>query len=368
MAKQENIRKKHRWLWFFLGMAIYGLIFLGGAKYGLDYFWDYLEAYENARPHYAIDAYMDELSPEYICDRSEALIAQVDSNIQSQAQCRAVITEAINGPITFAKKSAECTETKMVYILRCDNRVIGQVETQAVGEPVMGFAPWEVTSDSFDLSYLLTDPVSTTVPEQFPVYVNDVLLDSRYLVGTPVEYTELEGLYESYDLPHIVSYEAGPFLGEVTLQVTDPEGTPVEITADTAFDPYLNNCTDEEIAQLDGLIETFVKRYIAFSSSRGDAAKSQFWLLQKYIVSDSELESRLRSAIDGMAFNQSRSDELASIITHYRIRLDETHYLWDITYLVDTLGRNGMVQTTTNVKIIIQQTDEGLKIERLIGY
>ena len=54
-------------------------------------------------------------------------------------------------------------------------------------------------------------------------------------------------------------------------------------------------------------------------------------------------------------------------MTHLYIRLDQK-YLVDLTYEVDTTGKEGVVRTTTNARLLIAETDKGLKVESIIIY
>ena len=40
----------------------------------------------------------------------------------------------------------------------------------------------------------------------------------------------------------------------------------------------------------------------------------------------------------------------------------------DLTYIVETVGREGAVETTNNLKLIILETENGLKIEAMTRY
>ena len=65
--------KKRRWI-FPVALVLYAIVFLGAAAFGLRWFWDYIDAYEQSRPHIALDAYMEELTAEYVADRCGDLI------------------------------------------------------------------------------------------------------------------------------------------------------------------------------------------------------------------------------------------------------------------------------------------------------
>ena len=110
---------------FAKGMLIYALVFLLITAVGLAFFWDYMKAYEASRPKTAVNAYMAHLTEEHICDLSQELIGQIDKNIQSEAQTRTYIMDAVDS-ISHAKKSKESTLSRQVYVLRSGSAVIGQ--------------------------------------------------------------------------------------------------------------------------------------------------------------------------------------------------------------------------------------------------
>jgi hypothetical protein len=48
--------------------------------------------------------------------------------------------------------------------------------------------------------------------------------------------------------------------------------------------------------------------------------------------------------------------------------IGEGRYFCDVTYIVETVGREGAVETTNNLKLIILETENGLKIEAMTRY
>lgn len=360
-------KKKFRW-GFYHWSALYALVLLTAALFGLRYLWNYAAAYEMARPYHAIDRYMEELTPEYICGRASDLIDTVDHHIQSQEACHDVIRGAVSGGITYAKKTSECTDEKMVYILRTGNQVIGRVELAPEGEPLLGFTPWAVSADSYDFSYLLTGTVSTTVPAQFPVYVNGAQLNDSYITEAGIRYSYLEDFYEDYDLPTIVSYRAGPCLGEITLSVTDPEGNPVTIDENTDLNVYLDNCTAEEAAQLDAFMEEFIQRYVRFSNSSSSVSRYNYRELLQNILEDSPLAKRCKEALVGMVYGVSQTYQIKSIGINRCTNIGNDRYLCDVTYVVDIRDRGEMIENVFNMKIIIVRSEGTLKAETLRNY
>lgn len=372
MAKKKKQHKKRSFLWFVLGMVIYAAVILGAAYYGLKQLWGFLEAYEASRDYHAIDAYMEQLTPEHICDTQSELIAQIDHNIQSEDECRQVLLGALTEKITYARKASDCTETKQVYVLRSGKQVIGSFTIAAQEEDSYGFTPWEFSEESFDLSFLIGQSVSATAPMDYPVFVNGIQLDDSYVTDQTSEQIEfLEDYYEDYDLPvfYTKTYEAGPILGELSIQVTDPEGN-AYVFDEASFDKdsLAENCVFNEIHELNLFIPEFLHRYIVFAGCANDNRYANYAYVTELVVPGSNLAKRMLEALDGMQYAQSRGDELEDAIIHHLVRLEEGRYLCDVTYLVNTIGNEGKVQTTNNAHIIIVRKNGNLLVESLIAY
>ena len=357
---------KRRWR-FPLAMALYAIVVLVAINCGLRWFWNYMDAYEQSRPHIPLDAYMEELTADYVADRCDDLIAAVDHKVQTEEQCRQVILNALQDKFTCAKKTSESGENHHVYVIRCGAKVIGTMEMERRGESTEGFIPWQITKDSFDLSYLLTPALSVTVPEEFTVSALGNPLDSGYITQKDIRYPLVEEFYDKHTLPCMVTYTAGPFLGEGALTVTDPSGNPVSITENTDMNAFLNNCTVEEISALDTIIGNYIQCYMDFTSCTGDDTYGNYNRLAKHMVPGGELAKRMRNAIDGLYWVSDRGAKLASITTGHYINIGEGRYLCDVTYVVDTKTFNGDVQTTASVKLIFLQTENGLKAETMLS-
>ena len=354
---------------FLIFTILYAVLFLAGTYVGLRYLWDFMDAFEASRPENTINAYMEQVTPDYICDSSAELIASVDHHIQSEEECREVIKAAVSGKITYAKKTSECTEDKMVYVLRTAGKVIGRVVLEPWGEERYGFTPWAVTEDSFDFSYLKTGTVSATVPHTLLVSVNGNVLDESYMTESGFHYEALEAFYGRYEnLPTYGSYEAGPCLGEITLQVEDSQGNPVTVDENTDFNAFVDNCSEEELARLESFNQEFIKAYIKFLTSNMNNRVTNHKALKPYLVPGSDLAIRVKNALDGLQFGQSKSDKLVELTVNRAVRISDDRYILDVTYVVDTKGRQGVVQTTNNAQYVAVQTEEGLQVEMLLSY
>lgn len=371
MAKKKNSKKKHSGVWFFVGMLVYALVFLGAAGMGLNWFWGLMEDYEASRPYIAVNAYMDSLTKEHIVDSCDELLQQADPNLQSEEECRQILMDALEGEITYARKAAECTDERLVYVLRCGKQVIGSFAIRTDSGEEM--TPWEFDSESFDLSYMMgTETVSITVPEGYPVLVNGTVLDESYIISTETEEFEiLEDYYAKYDLPVFTlhTYQAGPFLGQtLEISATDAEGEP--FVYDDTFDKFalIHNCSESTVEELDDFMAEFLRRYVIFAGCANDDRFNNYDYVIQLVVKDSALAKRMYDAIEGMEFAQSQGDELADIIVNHYVQLEEGRYLCDVTYKVNTTGREGVVQTTSNARIVVIRSGNKLLVESMIGY
>lgn len=358
-------KKSNYWLKLLIVMLSYTLLFCIAAYKGLQMFWDYIAAYEASRPQNAVDAYMEQVDAVYVQNRCGALISSIDHNIQSEEECRQAIVQALKDGITCAKKSSESTETKTVYMLLSGKQTIGHFTLTSGNEDAYGFASWSVTEENFDLSYLIGQGIRITVPSSYPVYVNGVLLGEEYIVESNIHYDRVEQYYDTCQLPYKVVYEVPAILGELSASITMPDGT--SVTEQEALDdrPVLNNCTAEEAAALDEILDTFLDQYVKYVTNTGSDISGNYNRLSRYIVPESSLATRMKNARDGLKWVADRGASILAVDVPYQIFLDDGKYLCDVTYAIRYA--NG-TEITESVHIIFTQTSEGLKAESMISY
>ena len=216
--------------------------------------------------------------------------------------------------------------------------------------------------------------VTTTTADKtnvvhFVVSVNGAVLDESYLVATGIEFDVMEEFYGSYDLPTMVTYQAGPFLGDQEFTVMDPQGNAVVIDENTDYNSFVvNNCGEEKIAELSDFVDVYIEHLVAFPGSSRTNGNQNYHNLREYLVKGGELDQRMQSALATLLYSHNQSDILKEVTLHHCIDIGNGRYLCDVTYLVDTTGLEGVVQTTNNVKIIVVETDDGLKVEAMTSY
>ena len=350
---------------FIRGLLIYALVFLLIAGAGLVWFWQFIEDFESSRPDTALNSYVKSLSGEYVADRSLDLIASIDHRVQTEDQCRQALIAALSDTFTCAKKSTESTQTRFVYAVRCGKQVIGTMIMEQCGEKTGSFQSWQVTKEKFDLSYLLSEPARITVPEEYPVYFDGNLLTKDYISKDKIPYDLLKGLYEEYTLPYMVTYTVGPVLGAGELSVTDPEGNAATIDETTDMTVFLNNCDAKQAENVDAHAKKFIQAYVDFMSCTGGDTAANYRTLSSYIVSNTKLARRLRTAMDGLKWVTDRGAKITDFTVHNRLAMADGRYLWDVSYAVSTTDFAGSIETTSRVKLVIAETDKGLKTEAM---
>ena len=362
-------KKTRKWI-FPVALLAYALVFLCITAVGLSWFWEFIDAYEMSRPKNTLDAYMEVLTPEYVADRCDDLIATIDHNVQSEQECRDIIIAALDGKFSYAKKNKESDDAHYVYALRCGAKVIGTVEMRSEGEEIHGFTPWKITAESFDLSYLLTKGASVTVPKEFPVFSNGRQLSSDYITKEDIQYSALSDFYKDYKLPTMVTYTVGPYLQEVALTVKDTKGNDVTIDENTDYNAFLDNCTETEVKALDVIIENFVRRYVDLATRKGGSLNANYNRLVPYMVPGGALAARIKNSIDGLSWIDDREAVLQSIKVDSYTNIGNGRYMCDVTFVSEQMvtSSGGRGNVTYIMKIIFVETKDGLKAEAMKSY
>lgn len=355
-------RKRRIFPWFLLAYAVVILIGIG---FGLDYLKNYLHGYELSLPYNATDAYMEALTTEHICRQASSILNEIDSSVQTDEEALAIMKAALNEPVTFYKRVKECTDTKLVYMLRSGKQTIGAFEMEQTEADEQGFTHWVITKESFDLSFLLKDGFTLTVPHDAAVTVNGRTLSAENVVETGIRYASIEDFYDDYTLPTMTTYQVGTHLGDLSVEVTDANGKPIDPDADQSV--FLDICTDTEKTSLNLITESFISRYIHFTSQTNNDVQGNLARLCEHVVPGGALEKRMRDAVRGLNWVTDRNVSIQSITVNQYVPAGDGRYICDITYVVDTRDITGSIQSECSVFVVFTQTNNGLKAETMIS-
>lgn len=349
-------------------MLIYAGILLLLGVIGLGVFWKYMESYEQSRPQTAVDAYIAQLDEDAIRQKCQSFLDSLDSCVQSREDAFSCIQDSLSGGIISIRTGKLDVEGNPVYLLKTGNQTIGSLSVTQGEEGRFGFRNWQVTGESLDFSHLIGEPFSLTIPGDFTVSLNGNVLDDRYVLEAEISYPALADFAGQFDMVHLVRYGADNFLGEPSVQVLDRDGNVVEIREETDLNRFIPVCDDSEGEQLYAALETFLNRYVAFTGSANREIQGNYARLQSCLVKNGALAQRLRKAFDGLQYAQSYSDTIREIMVHQYYRVSPQRYMCDVTYVVDTVGRHGLITSENNMKVVFLETADGLKVEALSSY
>ncbi len=347
-------------------MAAYAIAFVCVAYQGFCWFWDYIAAYEKSRPETTLHAYMEQLDAAHVQAASEKLIAGIDHNIQTEDSCQNAIAEAVKEGFIYAKNVKESNNTTMVYMIQSGGKTIGKVTLTAQAADEFGFTPWKVTSDSFDMSFLVGQGSSITVPHNYTVYANGVQLSQDYITESNIPYELVKDYYASYEPPYMVTYTVAPIMGKLQLTVADPEGNAVTEDAWADEVTLLSTCTEEERGSINKFMDRFITAYVNYTSNKDKARQANYAALYPYLVPGSSLQERMLDALDGLRWVTDRYPHINSIKVLQQIPFLDGRVLCDVEYTVRSVNDVGKYVTQTySVQVILTKTETGYLAESM---
>ena len=347
-------------------LLVYAVVLITIAAVGLELFYQYIETYEQTRPAVAAKAYVDGLTADYLLARDQAFFDSLDENIQSREEIRDFVQSVLEDA-SYARSFGGQQEGT-VYALESKDRIFGSFTISETGQVNMGLAEVAVSDDSFDFSPFCSEAAEAVVPEGYTVLCNGAALDDSHITESGIHYQLLEGFYGGgVELPTMVRFRPGRYLGEVKLEVLDPGGNPVD-AEDLDERVYTDNCTAEQKAEIKTFTEEYIRRYVQFLSSAQTIAVMGYYQVVELVVPGSDLQQRLEQAVQGLNYASSKSDEIQSITINAMMDLGGGNYVCDVTYLVETLGQADYVTTTNNARLLLQESSRGLLTAAQISY
>ena len=133
--------------------------------------------------------------------------------------------------------------------------------------------------------------------------LNGNALDKGYITQTDIPYPVLADFHGEFEMPTMVTYTAGNFLGTLDFTVTDPAGNPVRILAETDRNQFVPTASQEDAAKVEKLTRDFLYRYIVFCSNANAEQEDNFGWLNQLLVPGSGfgsfplIQSQLRHPI-----------------------------------------------------------------------
>lgn len=349
---------------FIKGLLAYAIFFLSIAVIGLIILFRFLDEYEKTRPERALEQYMASFDVERIKDDEMDLLSSLDTNIQPTDVSFGFIRDFLQPGVREIKDPAHSTDDKLRYVLECGDTVIGSFELLQSEPTAFGLRPWYADNEQFDFSFLLKSaPAPITVPKDYSVYCNGYLLDGSYVIKDDIRFDYVKDYYDmGYTLPYLCTYQIGEYIGEIDIEVHDETGALTETYDDDVQEKYLSRCCDEaKKAEITAFINDFIDKYVAFTGSSKWNYMTNYQALEGYMVKGSDLQVRTYNTIDSLIFGSYRNNVITNIDIRKILDLGNGQYMCDLTYFVDCWGAAGFVNTENIIRLIVQDTESGIK-------
>ena len=360
-------KKKSKWLGFFLGMVVYALIVLIAASVGLKMLWDYADDYEQTLPARKVAAYVSTLNETHVKKIAFDFVSSLDRNIQSESDSFAEVWKCFVGGVQYELVSTDSEKQTMTYEIRNSSHALGKVTIVRFGDE-KGEGAWRVASEDYDFSFLLNTE-RFVVPEHWVVYCGARRLGVQYIVDPRVEYSFLSEFYgNSFPMPYLAEYEISNYIGDPKIRFFDADGVErARFTFTDGKDQMLRS-SGSMLHEITKFTEDFVPRYVNCLSNVSRNAKMNYTLIRPYLVPDSEIDQRLKAAISGQVFAQSRGTETGEPRIHEVFNLENEYYIVDLSYSVLTYTDKGSTTTDTDMYLVLYRDDEEFKAQMVVYY
>lgn len=359
-------KKKHGLSGFARGLLLYILIavLLGAAA--LAALTLYLDAFEQSRPVMAVRAYLQDAREGRLDYTWGYTLAQMDTRIQTEEEALAFAQALLGG--ASCRELLTDTEGLSRFGLYDENGFrFATLSLKQSGEERWGFRSWKVSEVSTALDGY-THSISLTLPEDYSVELNGVVLDKRFVAEQGIGYDQLAACAELVSpLPTMQRWEIGPCLTETSVRVLDREGREVpEEERETLR--YLDTCMKEDRERLSAFIEEYLNVYLPYAGDLRGGGISWWSELSHKIVRGGELEERLLQARKGFGYGNTNDIDLLGCDYVFFCDLREGHYLVDFAYTTETEGLHGKVEETNYLRLLIADTEKGLLTEAMYSY
>ena len=351
MAKKRKNSSRR----FALGMIVYAMVFVVFLAIGLRIFWGYIDSFEKSQPKHAIDAYVESFDSEHIRALSSDFVASLDHRIQSEEDAYALIESLFKGDLRYSKNSVESTDDRLVYAIFSDKRMLGTMVLSRSGDGADTI--WTVSDESFEFTDLINS-AEIVAPSEWQISCNGNVLGEEFIAETGIRYPSMEEAYDyGFNLPRLVRYEIGNYIGEAEIDAVDADGNEAQLQNDPAAYTLSDRCTADERERMEDFTRRLLPLYIEFMSNTNHNAYDNYIRVHPYLLPGSDLESRFYNAIGGQVYSHSKGDYLHDVVVHGVFELSEGKFLIDVDYMVDTTGNAGTIENEAGMLIVAE--DQG---------
>lgn len=347
------------------GLLIYVGIFVLVALIALSVLYAFLHAYEQSRPDTTVLNYIDNLRKQGLTESGQQALNLLDENLQSREESMNRLSARMQS-MTCRKDSKRSSQGELFYNLYSDDQCIGYIGLKTSEKHTFGLTFWDVAEENFDFS-AFTGSVQMTLPEDYKLFVNGVELDESYITDSAVQYETLSGFYEHYDnLPMLVHYESGKYIGDAEVVIKDGKGN--EVSQDKLNEAYyLDNCDPAKAEKISEFADEFVDRYVFFCANTNQNEYGNYDYLAQIVKPESPLLDRMYNAFWSFGYTTVYSCDIVSRNINLISDLGDC-YLVDYSYATDTVSAGGSAREELNIRFTVSENDGTYLAEALSNY
>lgn len=356
-------------------LIIYTAALLAAAVFALKTVWEFAERYEESMPDDVIESYIATLNGDLWAQGLSETMAAMEHPFQTDEECREVVMEILNGDIYYVRGVSDEADLD-AYSLRCNGSSFGTVylkkdETRKAGFEVLGkeldlpwdLRPWKVHKQEFDLSGLYTS-VQVTIPSTYSVQVNGKTLGAEHIIEEGIHFDSLKDYYDvNPGLPTKCTYRADKIIGQIAPVILDESGSEYVIDVSRDDSQFLKSCTQEELMYLNDFCAKFTELYLRFSSGiMGAHSSGGYSSLTAYIIPGSDLDNRLKAALDGLSWAHTNAYRQDSYQLTGAIDLGGGYYVCDVVAETTSITQgSGEKHDVNNLKIVVFNNNGDLR-------
>ena len=360
-------KKKSKWVRFLLGMVIYALIVLIAASVGLKKLWDFTEEYEKELPAHKMNDYVASLNESRVRKISLDFVATLDRNIQSEEDAYAEIWKCFIAGVRYQQIGSDSDGQRVTYSISSKDHELGTVTLVKNGEG-LGEKTWSVAEEVYDFSFM-KNTERFIVPDHWVVFCGERRLGVQYIIDPRVEYSFLAEFYgNSFPMPHLAEYEISNYIGDPKIRYFDADGVERARFVFTDGRDQMLRSSGSMLHEITAFSESFVPLYVNCLTNVSRNAALNYSRIKPYIVPDSEIDQRLKAAIGGQVFAQSRGTEISDVRIHEVFNLENEYYIVDLSYSVLTYTDKGSTTTDTDMYLVLYRDEEVFKAQMVVLY
>ena len=358
-------KKNGKWKGFLLGMLIYALAVGLCTTVLFKVLWERADEYEKSLPEHRMEAYAASLDNAHIRAVSRDFVASLDAGLRSEEDSYALIAQCFSDGIDWRKDASSSTRDREIYTVLGGSRKLGTVTLERTADG-RGADSWTVAEEDYDFSFLLRSD-GFILPANWSATCNGLAVGEAYITETGKPYPFLSDLYAmDLHLPTLSVYEIGNYIGDAELHFYDAAGTERSLAPFTDGRDLMPRADEEQSGEIVSFVGRFVPLYVACLANTNQSAVTNYSAIRNLLVPGGEMDNRLRGAIGGQYYAQSRSADITALTVHDIFASSGGYYIADISYTVETYGHHGSVTSDTDMYLILLSDEDGLRVRTAV--